>query len=209
LSTPRANQTIALAGVFQAADLVQQIAHTGQCDEALLETSIRSLFVTNPDTTEDVFGDLPAVRDGLKTIHRVMVKQTAKRDIEVLRYGLNLIHLERHLAKQPEMLEVISSRLEQAEHSVRHFGYTHGNVIRNIASIYVDTISTFRLRINVTGEPGYLQMEDNAARIRALLLAGIRAAMLWRQVGGRRWQLIFMRGRVVDEAHNLLNNIHS
>ena len=47
------DQTLALAGVFQAANLVQQIAHNGQCNEASLKTSIRSLFATNPEQYAD------------------------------------------------------------------------------------------------------------------------------------------------------------
>ena len=34
------DQTLALAGVFQAANLVQQIAHNGQCNEASLTGDI-------------------------------------------------------------------------------------------------------------------------------------------------------------------------
>jgi high frequency lysogenization protein len=41
-------------------------------------------------------------------------------------------------------------------------------------------------RIMVNGDPAHLNNPENANRIRALLLAGIRAAMLWRQSGGGR-----------------------
>ncbi len=43
----------------------------------------------------------------------------------------------------------------------------------------------------------HLQQTDNAAKIRALLLAGIRSARLWRQLGGHRWQLIFSRRKLL------------
>ncbi|MFC6673156.1 DUF489 family protein [Marinobacterium aestuariivivens] len=62
--------------------------------------------------------------------------------------------------------------------------FTHSSIVANIASLYQETISTFSFRINVGGDPRHLQNAENAAKIRALLLAGIRAAMLWRQVGG-------------------------
>lgn len=203
----KAEQTIALAGVFQAADAVRRIAHEGDCPQSQLETAVGSLFHTDPEKAIDVFGELYDLHDGLRAISRIMVRQTSGKDIEVLRYGLNLIHLERHLSKQPDMLDVIASRLDQARLSVEHFGLTHENVIRNLAGIYSDTISTFRLRINVSGDPKHLQVEENAARIRALLLAGIRAAVLWRQTGGRRWQLIFARGRIVEQAQALARNL--
>lgn len=198
------DQTLALAGVFQAASLVQQIAHTGSCNASSQETTLRSLFATNPDTTLDVYGgELRDLREGLSTLASVMAEQGKPRDVEVLRYALNLIHLESKLNRQPDMLAIIGERIDQARRTASHFGYNHPNLIANVASIYTDTISTFRMRIQVTGNPDILQREDNAARIRAILLAGIRSAVLWRQSGGRRWQLIFSRRKVVQSAREL------
>lgn len=42
------------------------------------------------------------------------------------------------------------------------------------------------------------------AKVRATLLAGIRAAVLWQQVGGGRLQLMFSRARLVKEAKQIL-----
>lgn len=198
------DQTLALAGVFQAANLVQQIAHNGQCSETSLETCIRSLFATDPASTLDVYGgDLSDIREGLVTLSSVLSEQSKQQDIEVLRYVLNLIHLESKLNRRPDMLDVIGSRIDQARHTASHFGYIHANLISNLASVYADTISTFRLRIQVSGNPNVLQQEENAAKVRALLLAGIRSAVLWRQTGGRRWQLIFARKKVIQHARQL------
>ncbi|MEA1081742.1 high frequency lysogenization protein HflD [Marinobacter qingdaonensis] len=198
------DQTLALAGVFQAANLVQQIAHNGQCSETSLETCIRSLFATNPASTLDVYGgELTDIREGLVTLASVLGQQSKQQDIEVLRYVLNLIHLESKLNRRSDMLEVIGSRIDQARHTASHFGFTHSNLISNLASVYTDTISTFRLRIQVSGNPSVLQRDENAAKVRALLLAGIRSTVLWRQTGGRRWQLIFSRRKVIERARQL------
>ncbi|MBS3803419.1 MAG: high frequency lysogenization protein HflD [Oleiphilaceae bacterium] len=197
------DQTLALAGVFQAATLVQQVAHQGQCAESSLETSMRSLFATNPESTLAVYGELKDLREGLAALVSVLSQQSQRQDVDILRYGLNLIQLESKLNKNPEMLEMVAQRIDQARHTARHFGYTHTNLIANLASIYADTISTFKMRIQVTGDPKQLQIEDNAARVRALLLAGIRSAVLWRQTGGRRWHLIFFRGKIIAKAREL------
>jgi high frequency lysogenization protein len=198
------DQTLALAGVFQAANLVQQIANNGHCNETSLEACLRSLFATNPATTLDVYGgELADVREGLVTLSTVMSEQSKQQDIEVLRYVLNLIHLESKLNRHSDMLEVIGSRIDQARHTASHFGYVHTNLISNLASIYTDTISTFRLRIQVSGNPSLLQQDENAAKVRALLLAGIRSAVLWRQTGGRRWQLVLSRRKVIQHAREL------
>lgn len=50
----------------------------------------------------------------------------------------------------------------------------------------------------------HLQDSRNADKVRALLLAGIRSAMLWRQLGGRRWQLLFSRRKLLDQLYPLL-----
>lgn len=197
------DQTLALAGVFQCTALVQQIAHTGRCAESSLETCIRSLFETSPSSTQAVYGDLKDLREGLATLASVLSDQSKREDIEILRYTLNLIHLESKLNRSRDMLDIIGSRIEQARHTAHHFGYSHGNLIGNLASIYTDTISTMKPRIQVTGDPSVLRMEENAARIRALLLAGIRSAVLWRQTGGRRWQLIFTRRKTIAAAKAL------
>ena len=154
-------------------------------------------------------GELRDIREGLTALHSVMGKQGKPNDIEVLRYALNLVHLESRLNRKPEMLDIIGERIDQARHTAAHFGYLHGNLVSNLASIYQDTISTFRLRIQVSGDPAILQQEENAARVRAALLAGIRAAVLWRQTGGRRWQLVFSRGRVVDMARKLADQANA
>lgn len=198
------DQTLALAGVFQAANLVQQIANNGTCNEASLETCLRSLFATDPANTLDVYGgELTDIREGLLTLSTVLSEQSKQQDIEVLRYVLNLVHLESKLNRQKDMLEVVGSRIEQARHTASHFGYVHSNLISNLASIYTDTISTFRLRIQVSGNPSLLQQEENAAKVRALLLAGIRSAVLWRQTGGRRWHLVLSRRKVILHAKEL------
>ncbi|GGY84863.1 high frequency lysogenization protein HflD [Marinobacter zhanjiangensis] len=204
MSKSLTDQTLALAGVFQAATLVSQVAHQGRCAESTLETSLRSLFVTNPDNTLDVYGgELMNLREGLDALAKILSNQTRQQDMDILRYSLNLIQLESSLNRKRDMMGAIGERIDQARHTANHFGYVHSNLISNLASVYTDTISTFRLRIQVTGDPSVLQREENAARVRALLLAGIRSAVLWRQTGGRRWQLIFRRRKVAAIAGEL------
>ncbi|PSF04956.1 lysogenization regulator HflD [Marinobacter fuscus] len=199
------DRTLALAGLCQAASLVRQVAHQGSCNEADFETCIRSLFATDAATTLDVYGgEMTDLREGLRVLSTVLAERGRSQDMEIIRYVLNLIQLESQLKRNPDMLDVIGSRIEQARHTASHFGYSHGNLISNLASIYADTISTFRLRIQVSGSPQILQRTENADKVRALLLAGIRSAVLWRQSGGNRLQLIFARKKVINHARELL-----
>ncbi len=58
----------------------------------------------------------------------------------------------------------------------------------------------------VKGEEKFLSQTNNANKIRALLLSGIRSAVLWRQVGGNRWQLLLKRKYFVSEANRILRD---
>jgi high frequency lysogenization protein len=59
----------------------------------------------------------------------------------------------------------------------------------------------------VAGDPEILKRTDTQHRVRAILLAGVRAAVLWRQLGGKRRHILFSRQQILDSAEHTLNNI--
>lgn len=204
MSDPR-QQLIALGAVFESAALVDKLARTGQISEAPLGCMLGSLLARNPASTLDVYGgDSLNLRDGFKALASALEHKPGSLQREPLRYALAMLTLERQLDKRGDMLDLIGQRLDQVEQQVQHFGLVHENVIASFASIYQDTLSTFRQRIQVHGDMRHLQVSSNAARIRALLLAGIRSARLWRQLGGSRWQMVFSRRRLLNELYPLL-----
>lgn len=199
-------QVIALAGLFQAMEAVDQIAQTGRCNEAILETAIKSLFINNPDTALSVYGQLADVKSGLEIVHALLASSSSNgKQQHYVRYALAIIQLEKKLSKDSDMLNLISRRLEQSENQISHFGRLHENVFSGIASIYSDTISTFNLRVHISGQEQHLKVNQNADKIRTLLLTGIRSAILWRQVKGHRWHFIFKRKAMVNECRHLLS----
>jgi high frequency lysogenization protein len=199
-------QVIAFAGIWQAAKLVQQVARQGKADNADMAVCIKSLFEMNPATTEAVYGELKGLTTGLNTILDQFGDATNQRDMELTKYVIALMHLERKLMQQPEMLEKISRGLELAKSQAEHFGSsTHENVIANIGDLYSNTISTLTPKIIVQGEQGYLSNSANAAKVRTLLLAGIRSTVLWYQCGGRRLGLIFSRKKLLNQTKALLS----
>jgi high frequency lysogenization protein len=198
------DRTLALGGVFQSAWLVDQVARTGMLPQAEYETMIGSLFEFSPATTEAVFGSRFEIRKGLQVLVDQLRADNDKRNIYVMRYAIGLIQLERKLSANPAMLNKIGDELNGASHQLRHFGMTHPNVIAHLADIYANTISTLTPRIMVSGEHNHLQNTENANKVRALLLAGIRAAVLWHQCGGRRWQLLFQRRKLLSYASELV-----
>jgi high frequency lysogenization protein len=198
------DRTLALAGLFQAVSLVAQTARRGMVEQAPFEAVIRSLFVVDAEATVDIYGDLSALRHGLQVLQRQMGSSGEERDLELTRYALSLLTLERKLAARKDLLATISEGLQKAERQREHFHTTHDTVIAALADIYVNTVSTLQPRIMVTGEHGHLQNPDTANRVRALLLAGMRAAVLWNQSGGGRLQLLFKRKAFLTEAQRLL-----
>lgn len=202
---PIQEQLIALGAVFEAAFLVDKIAKSGQVSEAALGCMLGSLLVREPDSTLEVFGgnDLH-LRDGYRALVGALERDPAALQRDPLRYALALLGLERKLAKRNDLLQVIGSRLDQIQQQVQHFGLVHDNVIAASGSLYQDTLSTFPQRIQVQGDMRHLQQASNASKIRAILLAGIRAARLWRQLGGSRWQLVFYRRKLLNELYPLL-----
>jgi len=201
-------QAIALAAIFQAASLVEQLARTGEVPAQELELLITSLFKQNPDNFDDIYGPRPNLQAGYHGICKLMGSDTAKmkQDIkpEVMRYALSIVHLESRLTKNPHMLNQLGESIQSSVRQADHFHITHESVIGNLADTYKQTLSTLSFRIKVTGNPQILQNSHNANKVRALLLAGIRAAILWRQVGGRRWHLLFNRKRYIKDAQGLL-----
>ncbi len=198
------DQIIALAGMFQAAELVRQIAREGRAERRAFEDSIRSILTLDAPSTEAVYGGLCKVRVGLEILSTLYDREHKPRDLELTQYVLGIVHLEKKLHKQPRLLEIIRNGIERVQAQAQNFDLLHENVIANLASVYTDTISTLQPRIVVSGEQGYLNDSSNADKVRALLLALMRSAVLWRQKGGGRWQLLFSRAKIMRAAENLL-----
>ncbi|UVJ45825.1 high frequency lysogenization protein HflD [Pseudomonas sp. LS1212] len=202
---PLQEQLIALGGVFQAAVLVDRIAKTGQVSEAALGCMLGSLLIRDPKDTLEVFGgDDLNLRDGYRALVSALERDPNTLQREPLRYALSMLGLERQLAKRGEMLDMIGKRLPQIQSQVEHFGLVHENVIAASGALYQDTLSTLRQRIQVHGDMRQLQQPSNASKIRALLLAGIRSARLWRQLGGHRWQLVVSRRKLLKELYPMM-----
>ncbi len=197
------DRTLALAALYQVATLVQAIARHGQADETAMRTIMYSLFQLDAPNVLGVYDQLYGLRLGLEQIIEQFEGKQA-RDIERVRYVVSLLHLERKLSRLPDNLQAIRQRLIELQSEADEHELTDIVLIRELAELYGKQVSTVSPRIMISGEPVYIQNPDNAARIRALLLGGIRNAMLWRQLGGTRKQLIFGRRKWVESARELL-----
>lgn len=198
------HRAIALAGVYQSAELVTQIAWEARPDAAALSASLESLFRFEASDYLEVYGGPGGLGLGLRTLKAVFNRQRLPHAMERTRYVVNLLFLEKRLRKDATRMEELVRRLQEAAQQLEHFPTTHINTISRLAETYQETISTLGPRITVNGDPAILNNPDNASRIRAVLLAGIRAAVLWRQARGNRWRMILERGAILRDIDSLL-----
>ncbi|EPO1784880.1 high frequency lysogenization protein HflD [Cronobacter turicensis] len=198
--------TLALAGICQSARLVQALAHEGTCDSEALRVSLNSVIDQNPASTLDVFGGREAgLKIGLGTLLGML--NTSSRQgpgAELTRYTLSLMVLERKLAGSKGAMNTLGNRIADLSRQLEHFELESDTLMNAMAGIYVDVISPLGPRIQVNGSPNVLQSPQVQAKVRATLLAGIRAAVLWQQVGGGRLQLMFSRNRLTTQAKQIL-----
>tara|TARA_B110000503_G_scaffold68107_1_gene106480 strand:- start:17526 stop:18170 length:645 start_codon:yes stop_codon:yes gene_type:complete len=196
-------QAIALAGIAQAARLVDQISKSGSYPIEFLEPSINSVFVFDPEDAVDLFGGIPGVKLGLHNLSSLLADKNARENHDLVRYVFGMIYLERKFVTHPDMMAVVRSRLEHTRFRAEHFSNNVNVLCHSISGIYQDTLSHEKFRIKVSGSAQHLQNTQNADIIRTLLLAGIRAAFLWRQLGGHRWRLLLQRKKLLQASQNL------
>jgi len=208
------DQTITFAAICQVAYQVQQVSRTGQITDEDFGVLLQSIIETSPDNTLAVYGgNLDNIQKGLELLISHLGNDDSStsskkhKDPELTRYIISLINLERRLAKQPQQLNALGERINATQRQLEHYELTSDTLTASFASIYSDIISPLGHKIQVTGEPSILKQNVNQYKIRALLLAGIRAAVLWRQVGGKRRHILFSRKKIVDTAKALLKNI--
>ena len=204
------DQAITFAVICQVAHYVQKVSRSGNISDEEFSVLLHSLIQTSPVNTLAVYGgEVSNVKKGLSLLvnHLSNDGASTSKDPEFTRYVISLINLERRLAKQPKQLSALGERINATERQLEHYSLTSETLISSFASIYSDVISPLGQKIQVTGEPDILKQTVNQYKIRALLLAGIRAAVLWRQVGGKRRHILFSRKKIVHTAQALLNQI--
>jgi high frequency lysogenization protein len=193
-------RVLALAGVFQATELVRQAANHGTWSGYAANTSLDSLFAVSSESVDDVYGGEAHLRLGIETL--VAVLRGENEQLDSLRYAVGLLQLERKFRKKAEMQSKVGQTLEELSH-------LHGDLEQHeqqdlqagaIASLYSETISSLTPRIVVNGKPQYLNSDRTVNWIRTLLFSGLRSAVLWHQLGGSRWSLMFGRKQILGEA---------
>jgi len=203
---------MALSALFQAAELVSTLAKNGKVSVDDITPLMDSILKISVDQPEDVYGGNENWKHNLflgrqvclSAIDKVHTGQGKNIDPNTLRYALSILHLEAKLSKNTQMLSTIGQRIQQLLRQKDHFGDTmHQNMLAAMSGVYQDTLSKLTFRIQVHGNSQYLQQSQVSDQVRACLLAGVRAALLWRQLGGRRWHLLLKRKSILQTLTQL------
>lgn len=196
------DRTIAFAGICQAVKLVQEVAKNGSCDNDILAATLNSIVETNPSNTIAVYGNEENLRMGLESMVHDIDNSTS--GSEITRYLVSVMALERKLESRRDSMSQLGDRIDMLKRQRDHFELLDEQMLSNIASVYLDIISPLGPRIQVSGTPAQLQQSHVQHKVRALLLAAVRGAVLWRQVGGKRRHLLFGRKQMIEQAKILL-----
>ncbi len=210
------DQVTALAGMALTTKLVRDIARNGECNEDDFHLLMNTLANTNPSSVQSVYqyadednqealtSQFP-LKQGYQTLLNMLKEPSSTANIEHFRYLLGLMTLEKKLQKHDDLLDILGTRIDHLARQLEHFGIRHPTITASIASIYTDTLSTLPMRLQIMGAPEHLKLAQNAEKIRALLMTGIRSSALFRQTGGRRWHLLLKQKTIAKSAEQLLS----
>jgi high frequency lysogenization protein len=198
------NQTLALAGMFQAAALVDELAVHGNCDTSSFDCSLNSLFTIDAATAREALGDISCLSRGFEALGDYLGGENRSPGKNIAYYLLSMLKISTQVLHNQDLAQDLLNGLAQIEQSTSEFDMSRGSVINKIDGLYQNSISSLSPRILVRGEQNYLRNDDNAAKIRALLLAGIRCGVLWQQLGGSKWTLFWWRKKYVAAARKFL-----
>lgn len=198
------DKTLALAGVFQAAELVRQAASHGTWSGYAATSSLNSLFKLEAESAADIYGGTERMRLGLETMLAVL--EGDNRYADALRYAVGLLQIQKKFNRSARLQQQVGNSLEaiSAEGAELDQHEREDRQAHQIADLYKRTVSQLSPRIVVNGNPQYLQHERTTDWIRTLLLAGLRSATLWSQLGGGRFDLMFGRKKLIQDARSYL-----
>ena len=200
-----AERTLALAGVLQAAQLADQFACNGEAAQDSTAASIGSLFVFDPVGVKAVFNGVDGVQFGLRTLCSIAAHGPGRHRCAVS-YAQGMVRVAQQLRREDALSAILRQRL-QSLHRAGSDTEDFDELCIGLDDLYRDTLSTMAFRIRLRGNRRHLSDSRVVHQLRALMLAGVRAAMLWRQVGGSYLRLFMERKHMERTARKWLEHI--
>lgn len=201
-------RAVALAALVQAVYLVDGIARKGLADAEDCRTCLGSLFADLHAPVAAIYGGARHLRTGIRIASTLLAGEQMPQARALMTYAAGLMSLEKRLAREDEVRTRLAAGMQRISKQYHYFGDAlNPSVIAAVADVYGETLSTLKPRIIVRGKSEYLGQTANTRRVRALLMAGIRAAHLWRRHGGGHFTLLFRRKALLRELRRLEGEI--
>lgn len=200
-------RVLALAGIVQAATLIYEMVMENKLDENAFAVCMSSIYNQQPAHFMDVYGDLAGLQKGLTILSRLFNMPRTLEYREISRYTISALHLARKLNKNKVLMEKLAQKIRFASTQAQYFSATHSNVIASIAQAYIDTLGNLPFRIQIIGRPEIMKRPETLDKARALLMAAVRSAILWQQLGASQWLFLFKRKALTNTAQKLLAEI--
>jgi len=206
MALPLSTQRIyALAAMCQAAQLAVQLATQGQCDANLLKAQWHSIFIMNPKDVEQIYPHPRDLKLGLMFIDfglKNPKKFTSNFAFPLVR---SFCAMGKNLLASKKAQEALRIKLKRTEEQTHYFQpWDHPRIFQNLGEHYVEMATDQRINLKIAGQKKFLQNLEMLNKIRAVLLSGIRAAVLWYQLKGNLPWVFLNRRKIAFETQLLM-----
>jgi len=127
--------------------------------------------------------------------------------VERLRYTVALIDIQKRLRRNHPVASCLRAELVHLQDESLARDPVSPEAVAAFARVYTTTVSTLTPKIMIRGNQQHLRDDDIVLKVRAVLLAGVRAAYLFHEHGGRKWQLFIGRRTLAEAANRLLETL--
>lgn len=188
------HQVLALAASCQALYFASHIALTGEYEESACRVLLDAIYALDTPSTTVLYpaDQLPIGLQWLSALlskrHRLSVNQQS-----MLKYLLRLNALAKKIQQDKALNKALHQRLHQAVMQRPFFEAEPDRALTQLSQLYLWLAQRVKSEFRMLGQAKYLHNHQHVNHIRALLLAALRAIVLWRQLGGNLWQLWWQR----------------
>lgn len=194
MSDSKLDQSSALAlclcALVDAVLGVRELAQEGRTNLEERSALLEAVFAFDADSPALLFGRSPRLAAMIEATRTRFAKADARHD-DVVRLAAQVLALSRRLWRDSSAGQRLLKSLEPAVRQRQQLGLLHDYTVQSLAQAYVEGVSPLSAPIRVFGNATYLAQPRVAAQVRALMLAAMRAAVLWRHLGGNGWSLYF------------------
>ena len=196
---PMNGRVVALAAMLQALAQVRQLAENGTFDETSARPIVHSVLRMDSPSVMAIYGNRHALSRGFSLLKSYLQREDS--DETLAKMAMTVMQLERNLMSDDKTLSQIQDSLtsinERADDAPLQ------EIMQSLGSLYSRTVSRQKPSVIVNGTPQYLDRSEIVTEIRALLFGAVRAAVLWRQMGGSMLDFLLRKKSMLQSIESL------